>query len=75
MCWILLTAKKTLISVWNIKQSLTDVFLFVCFYPFFRFAEFVEGQSHLSDNEMLDYETATILPDLTDDESDESEWI
>jgi len=38
-----------------------------------RFAEFVEGQSHLSDNEMLDYETATILPDLTDDESDESE--
>lgn len=32
--------------------------------PFFifRFAEFVEGKSHLSDNEVLDYETATLIP-------------
>nr|CAG4648250.1 EOG090X0DPX [Moina brachiata]SVE93266.1 EOG090X0DPX [Moina brachiata] len=39
------------------------------------FAEFVEGKSHLSDNEVLDYETTTLVTQegasLTDDESDE----
>lgn len=44
----------------------------------FRFAEFVEGKSHLSDREVLDYETSELAPDdadpWTDDESDD-EWI
>lgn len=40
---------------------------------FHRFAEFVEGKSHLSDREVLDYETSTLVPsdNMTDDESDE----
>lgn len=36
-----------------------------------RFASFVEGSSHLSDEEMLDYETS-MAGDLTDDENDHS---
>lgn len=39
-----------------------------------RFAEFVEGSSHLSDREVLDYETTSFMPDsetLTEDESSE----
>lgn len=46
------------------------IFLF-----FDRFAEFVEGKSHLSDREVLDYETTAYRENetWTDDESDE-EW-
>ncbi len=42
---------------------------------FNRFAEFVEGKSHLSDREVLDYETTAYRESetWTDDESDE-EW-
>jgi hypothetical protein len=38
-----------------------------------RFAEFVEGKSHLSDREVLDYETTAYRENetWTDDESDE----
>lgn len=41
--------------------------------PFNRFAEFVEGKSHLSDREVLDYETTAYRESetWTDDESDE----
>ena len=37
----------------------------------FRFAEFVEGQSHLSDREVLDYEIPRETDTWTDDESDD----
>lgn len=37
----------------------------------FRFASFMEGNSHLSDQEILEYETS-IQGDLTDDDNDNS---
>lgn len=39
----------------------------------FRFASFVEGNSHLSDEEILEYETSIHNVDLTDDEVDSDE--
>ncbi|KRT78258.1 hypothetical protein AMK59_8156 [Oryctes borbonicus] len=36
-----------------------------------RFASFVEGNSHLSDDEILEYESSIQNTDLTDDEDDE----
>lgn len=39
----------------------------------FRFASFVEGNSHLSDEEILEYETSIHETDLTDDEEEMSE--
>lgn len=35
-----------------------------------RFASFVEGNSHLSDEEILEYETSIHQTDLTDDDED-----
>lgn len=50
-------------------KSLLFSLFFTC-----RFAEFVEGKSHLSDRELLDYETTALMPtdnNLTDDESED----
>lgn len=38
-----------------------------------RFASFIEGNSHLSDEEILEYETAIHTTDLTDEESELTE--
>ena len=61
------------------RRSRSTSFVFLLL--FFRFAEFIEGQSHLSDREVLDYESEPLLPDddgdddaaatWTDDESDD----
>lgn len=37
----------------------------------YRFASFIEGNSHLSDEEILDYETS-IQGELTDDDNENS---
>lgn len=54
---------------------LTRVNFFLIADFLFRFAEFVEGKSHLSDREVLDYETSALIPretdTWTDDESDD----
>ncbi|KAL3271626.1 hypothetical protein HHI36_022100 [Cryptolaemus montrouzieri] len=38
-----------------------------------RFASFIEGNSHLSDDEILEYETSFHQTDLTDDEESDQE--
>lgn len=35
-----------------------------------RFASFMEGNSHLSDNEILEYESSIHQTDVTDDEEE-----
>ncbi|KAF5299263.1 hypothetical protein FQA39_LY02436 [Lamprigera yunnana] len=35
-----------------------------------RFASFMEGNSHLSDEEIMDYESSMLVTDITDDEED-----
>lgn len=46
----------------------SDVAINICS---FRFASFIEGQSHLSDQEMLEYEASIVDEDeYTDDEED-----
>lgn len=40
------------------------------FHVFLRFASFIEGNSHLSDEEILEYETS-IQGELTDEEYDD----
>jgi hypothetical protein len=49
---------------WQIALKLKDVK---------RFASFIEGSSHLSDEEILEYETSIHTTDLTDDESEYTE--
>ncbi|XP_044259966.1 nuclear envelope integral membrane protein 1 [Tribolium madens] len=46
---------------WQVAMKLKDVK---------RFASFIEGNSHLSDEEILEYETSIHTTDLTDDESE-----
>ncbi|KAJ3664956.1 hypothetical protein Zmor_000485 [Zophobas morio] len=46
---------------WQLALKLKDVK---------RFASFIEGNSHLSDEEILEYETSIHTTDLTDDESE-----
>lgn len=38
---------------------------------FSRFASFIEGNSHLSDQEILDYEHSIHATELTDDEDED----
>ncbi|CAG9773026.1 unnamed protein product [Ceutorhynchus assimilis] len=47
---------------WNTALKLKDVK---------RFASFIEGNSHLSDDEILEYETSLVRDNLIDDSSDE----
>lgn len=41
------------------------------YYELYRFASFIEGNSHLSDDEILEYETS-IQGGLTDDDGSET---
>ncbi|RZC32809.1 transmembrane protein 194A, partial [Asbolus verrucosus] len=49
---------------WQLALKLKDVK---------RFASFIEGNSHLSDQEVLEYETSIQTTDITDDESEFTE--
>lgn len=55
-------------ALYNISHQIYLQQQFYC-----RFASFVEGNSHLSDDEILEYETSIQQTDLTDDEEDVTE--
>lgn len=42
------------------------------YFLFSRFALFMEGSSHLSDDEIIEYESSIQCTELTDDEGEDS---
>lgn len=54
-----------------LKKKSKDNQCFLVNKIIFRFASFIEGNSHLSDEEILEYETS-IQGELTDEENENS---